>query len=448
VQTNHDANPSSTSEPWMKTVVISTFGEFQKEIFLIIDSIASKSQYKDNSFVQQWKIYKNNARKPMCSTITWRNVKALLNIQDLHQYHAYLQRCPELLKTVRMEPSKATQSGFDYGIIPQSSPSETFYDFVFPSESPPRNSDKAVPVPELIEKSSCNPSPTIARLSIESSSQFQVFHHRIFATVYAWSYTSDQWNHINPETWRHAIETGMTENSTWDDVQKFMRISTFQEYYNSITDCTPLRQCYDFSWQDGKICYCLRQQVAVSRADSYSSTTCSDQTEQPANRDPVSSILHQDDPKEWLIVEKNGISDSFSDLHMAIYDCIQLWMDQPNVSTYPFYITWRRSVFSGLTKWTDWPRCSQILQLSSLRDYIDFVQQCPLVRDTFDLVWDQANECICYRECNMYQRNYISADVDKITRFQNQLRAVSNRFDKAFNQLEQRISNTQEKLNA
>jgi len=91
VQTNNDANPSSTSEPWMKTVVISTFGEFQKEIFPIIDSIVSKSQYKDNSFVKQWKIHKKNARKPMCSTITWRNVKALLNIQDLQQYRAYLQ---------------------------------------------------------------------------------------------------------------------------------------------------------------------------------------------------------------------------------------------------------------------------------------------------------------------------------------------------------------------
>jgi len=75
----------------MKTVVISTFGEFQKEIFPIIDSIVSKSQYKDNSFVKQWKIHKKNARKPMCSTITWRNVKALLNIQDLQQYRAYLQ---------------------------------------------------------------------------------------------------------------------------------------------------------------------------------------------------------------------------------------------------------------------------------------------------------------------------------------------------------------------
>jgi hypothetical protein len=350
-----------------------------------------------------------------------------------------------------MVPSKSTQSGFDYGIIPQSSPSEASYEFFFPSESTPGDSDadKAVPAPELIEKSSCNPSPTIARLSIESSSQFQVFHHRIFATVYAWSYTSDQWNLINPETWRHAIETGMTENSTWDDVQKLMCICTFQEYYNSITDCAPLRQCYDFTWQDGKICYCIRQQVAASHADSVSSsTTCSDQTQQPANRDPVSSILHQDDPGEWLIVERNGINESFSDLHMGIYDCIQLWMDQPNVSKYPFYMMWRRSVFSGLSKWTDWPRCSQILKLSSLRDYIYFVQQCPLVRDTFDLVWDRANECICYRECNLYQRNDISVDVDKINRFQNQLRAVSNRFDKAFNQLEQRLSNTQEKLSA
>jgi len=148
------------------------------------------------------------------------------------------------------------------------------------------------------------------------------------------------------------------------------------------------------------------------------------------------------------VVESNGNNNTFGDLHMAIYDCIQNWMQQQNASKYPFYMLWRRSVFSGLTKWDDWTRCARVLKLSSLRDYIDFVQQCPLVRNTFDLVWDRSNEAIHYREYNLNQPNDITENANKLQRFQQQLRTVSNSFERAFYNLEQRLHDTQNRLGA
>ena len=235
-----------------------------KEIFPIIESIIVQPQFKDNSFVKQLKFYKKSARKPMCSTITWRNVKLLLDIQDLNEYRVYLQKCPSISKYIRMCPSKSTQSGFDYGIIPQPSPTDASYEFVFPSASSSSTTDSETITNACVQEY-VQPDPKhVHCTTINTSEDFQVFHQRVFTIVYAWAYTSEQWNYLYPEKWRHAIETGMDETSSWDQVQALMHTCTFQQYYESIVNCGPLHQCYEFSWEDRKIHNCVRKQISTS----------------------------------------------------------------------------------------------------------------------------------------------------------------------------------------
>ena len=465
-----NANSLTVSEePWMKTVVISTFAAFQREIFPIVDSIATtQAQFKDHSFVKQWKIYKNNARKPMCDTITWRNLKSLLGITELNQYRSYLQKCPTISTYVRLQPSKSTQSGFDYGIILQTSPTDASYAFIF-------DDDKS-PVPETLQVSRESESTTLqaspeqsavkhhldvipekdakpTHVSVTDHYSLQVFHKLIFKIVHVWAYSSDAWNLTTTETWRNAIEGGLTIDSSWQDIMALMKISSFHHYYQHIDMCGPLRQCYDYYWHRDQIKYTYRPlseffgTTDAHDTCSASSTTNNSNTNGGTAPETIpGGISDRDSAHDWLIVDGMGKNGDFAHLHMAIFDCISTWMLQSDARQYPFYMTWKRDLFSGVTKWSPWDRCSRILKLSSLRDYIDYVQQCPLVRTTFDLIWDNSNGAIHYREYSINCPNDISKNVDKLNRFQTQLRAVANSVEKTMHDIQQRITDTQDRI--
>ena len=177
--TNDNSNQIPNAEPWMKTVVICS--DSQQEIFPIIESLSNDPYFKDNTFVKQWKIYKKNARKPMCSTITWRNLKSLLNIHDLNQYRIYLQKCPNVAKFIRMHSSKNTQSGFDYGIIPQTSPTDASYELVFPSDTTPTQTKseqltETTELAQLTEVAEVTHNASVQHVSVNDSNDFQVLH--------------------------------------------------------------------------------------------------------------------------------------------------------------------------------------------------------------------------------------------------------------------------------
>jgi hypothetical protein len=48
--------------------------------------------------------------------ITWRNLKILLGIKTMFEYRDFLIQCPEFLSAVKLQNSRTTKSGFDFGI--------------------------------------------------------------------------------------------------------------------------------------------------------------------------------------------------------------------------------------------------------------------------------------------------------------------------------------------
>ena len=69
-------------------------------------------------------------------------------------------------------------------------------------------------------------------------------------------------------------------------------------------------------------------------------------------------------------------------------------MQQDAAKMHPFQAKWRKVLFSGLQATTPWPWVTKILNISYLKDYITFMNECPPIQERYDLKWDYFDNAI------------------------------------------------------
>ena len=122
IRSRRDSNDEiNIPEPWMETVTPGKFDRFQAAIFRAVGQIIIQPEYQNHPFTKKWNRLRKLPRTPMTSTITWRNVKVILSINDLFEYRDFLQQCPNLNNYIRITPSVTTTRGFDFGVYDYSS---------------------------------------------------------------------------------------------------------------------------------------------------------------------------------------------------------------------------------------------------------------------------------------------------------------------------------------
>ena len=114
---NSATNDGDAQEPWMKTATPGKFQDFQTKIFPIVEHLTSKPEHANHAFTKKWMALKGAPNIPMTANISWRNIKILLGIKDMSHYRDLLVQCPEFTSVVRLQNSKMTRSGFDFGRV-------------------------------------------------------------------------------------------------------------------------------------------------------------------------------------------------------------------------------------------------------------------------------------------------------------------------------------------
>jgi hypothetical protein len=107
----------NVQEPWMETATPGKFPNFQKKIFLIVEHLTSKPEYANHAFTKKWTMLKRTPNTPMTADISWWNIKILLGIKDMFQYRDMLVQCPEFTRFMKLQNSKTSRSGFNFGIL-------------------------------------------------------------------------------------------------------------------------------------------------------------------------------------------------------------------------------------------------------------------------------------------------------------------------------------------
>jgi hypothetical protein len=119
-------------QPWMETATPGKFDLFQAKIFPVIEYLTAKPENTNHAFTKRWMILKRTPNTPMKVDITWRNLKILLGIKTMFEYHDFLTQCPEFSSVIKLQNSRTTKSGFDFGIY--SSYTNMLSSFTLPQE--------------------------------------------------------------------------------------------------------------------------------------------------------------------------------------------------------------------------------------------------------------------------------------------------------------------------
>ena len=109
-------NDSDEKEPWMERATPGKFELFQIKIFPVIDYLVAQPDHANHVFTKRWLQLKRTPNIPMTADITWRNLKILLGIKTLFEYRDFLTQCPGFSTAVKLQNSRTTRSGFEFGI--------------------------------------------------------------------------------------------------------------------------------------------------------------------------------------------------------------------------------------------------------------------------------------------------------------------------------------------
>jgi hypothetical protein len=108
---------SRGDEPWMATATPGKFSDFQKMILPIIEYLTAKPEHANHVFIKKWATLKRSPNMPMVMDISWRHMKMLLGINNMHQYKDFIATCPDLNTAVKLHSSTSARSRFDFGVL-------------------------------------------------------------------------------------------------------------------------------------------------------------------------------------------------------------------------------------------------------------------------------------------------------------------------------------------
>jgi hypothetical protein len=232
--------------------------------------------------------------------------------------------------------------------------------------------------------------------------------------------------------WMEAIELGLNQLSTWNEIKKLLDIDDLREYYYSIEECEDVFQRFQCETdpRTNKLTYVDPQQNKCNSTDDANiqptdadqettsnvnapvaniivSTSVTPQTMNLATQhhlhvpdfeeDPITmdddqdTIPTVDDELQWQPYHPEN---NFSYVHSIIFHYVKQWAIVNSSKSHPFYPQFQQFKYAGLKNIMKWTAVQKVLKMQSLSQYVDFVQLCPAVVENLRLAIDSENDTI------------------------------------------------------
>jgi hypothetical protein len=145
----------------------------------------------------------------------------------------------------------------------------------------------------------------------------------------------------------------------------------------------------------------------------------------------------------WVNIEETK---GFNQVHYCLFNTINTWAIQETVKNHPFYQKWRRAIYAGLTALTQWGRIAKIFQLTYLQDYINLMNECPAVRERYELSWDYFENTVKCKEIALPHTEDVLRDITKINHLQGKLQQLAYTFESRLTQFNSRLGDTDDRI--
>jgi len=525
------------TEPWLTQYTAWTFNDLHAQVFRIIDYITQQSIYRDHPFTAKWRTLKDNVKNkyPMTATTSWRNIKLLLQIEELSEYREFIIQCPVLETYVHMkakgkstiefgiirplettnvinqeeEKNKTDQrrntevdkhdmeavlntiipalkryidrhddeyadlcdSWFDQGLTEKSTwenikaicnivSAEDFYMLlkVSPALQKGYNIQKekgkiSVVHTHLTPEESEYDGEMMLTLVL-SNADWEQLHKHVFQTVTKWA-NAQKLNHL-AMAWRTAIREGLTENSTWDEATTLLLATTYAEYSCYLTACIELQQKmkihvdpdlyllgYGFLDEDKPSEYPNTVSVQNTPVTSNTGDTkpkvelIDTSIQMPTLEQPGDDEIEQQD--HWEPIHP---TDNWAFVNAMIATTMEDWAQEPQNKQHAFHTIYQHIKFNGYTKHIGWEKASSILHIQNIKEYISFVNQCPVVFQLYELTWDPNKETIRYKWKNNPNVKDLKRETDIIKSTYAYMKTLAFDFDKKIQKMKNLLNST------
>jgi hypothetical protein len=153
-----------------------------------------------------------------------------------------------------------------------------------------------------------------------------------------------------------------------------------------------------------------------------------------------SQSTHDDIPEDAEIAwTTKDDAPGFRKVHYRLFETITTWFQQEETDRHPFYMKWRKATYKGLDATTAWSKVAKILNISYLKDYIAFMNECPRVRERYELQWDYFDNAVKYKELELPVFDEVNQDINRLNGFQRQMQNMLIRFDTIVKEVENKV---------
>ncbi len=328
-------------------------------------------------------------------------------------------------------------------------------------------------VPFTVISSSNVSTPTVAQTyAIANSDEWQTFHSFTFSTLHDWALSNK--NHYIACSWNNAICQGMTQFTTWAEMQDLLNIENFMEYYYYINACPTLKQITKIHLDitSGTIYYRPLQTSTQYNCPSHLVTQTT--TPQRGNITSLPEIPKQPDlthpriliPSEMLQLptlltrseadttsepscddfDINSMENNFEHIHSILYHTVEQWTHAPDASKHKFYTEWTKAKYLGITSTSPWNTVSKILKLNNYEDYIQFITQCPNVMQHYKLTWDKSNDSLQYKYQQSHTHQQGAQEMNRMTQYYQKMQHMAYLFESKYHDLTLKIDDINAKI--
>jgi len=209
---------------------------------------------------------------------------------------------------------------------------------------------------------------------VNDSQSWSDLHRTVFPFILKWTQETES---SIAKYWKHAIELGIGENSTWADIQEILHLDTYRDYYYAIGTCPNISRIVKLHFDTTTDLLHYKVQSNIH----------------PVHVTPVPQQKSGPKPADLALpnleTQQNDVAgDTFAFVHHTVYHAIEQWVQENHSIPHPFKAKWSELKYKGITAYTTWERISQIGKYPNYQAYINFIQQCPVIVDQYDIVWD------------------------------------------------------------
>jgi hypothetical protein len=376
------------------------FGEFQKEIFELIQYVITKNTVQDHPFTLRW-INATTGSNKLGPNTSFRAVKRILNLQNIQEYRRFISTAPNIQNYIEFQDRKGDVSGFDYYIKPQ------FMDEVLTdhksTEVSQQQSGKPVSTvtPESVQYTSSNDNDADDAIDMNttlvtkvSSTGYDNEHYgdndsltvdtnkkvcygtaedigELLSDIWVpvLEFITKQPDHEHAKQWSKWIRHGLNQKSELGCIKTIIGIDTLDQLFLLLRDSPALQDIYEITWNH-KIMYQLKEQKSTDETQILH--------QQPPH-------LHDHVPKIYTVTLANENDIEFCILHKLVTDSINTWAGSNSAQPDTKWLQWRQWQHAGLKPLMPTKQLRKILSVTNIKEYIQTLQQYPAFAENFVL---------------------------------------------------------------